>query len=349
MVGNKGDKAGMGKATAFDSGQSEGLMQPASEAVAGLVPEGPQQPQVVYRLAGDAYLLVEYGEMVLDLNLRIRVHSLEQAITSLQIEGLLETIPGVRSLLIKYNGFQLPLSKLLDTLQSIERELPRIEEVEVPSRVVHLPLAFHDRWTREAIAEYMQSVRAEGPYLPDNVEFVARCNELENPEQVARYLQKTQLLVIGLGDVYLGAPCAVPLDPRYRLVVPKYNPARMFTPEGAVGIGGAFICIYPMESPGGYQLVGRTLPIWNTWQTHPAFAEAPWLLRFFDRIQFESVSEAELVDAREAMLNGGYALRIEDGVFKIKEYNEFIDSVRDEAESFKAKQQAAAERWTKGY
>ena len=55
--------------------------------------------------------------------------------------------------------------------------------------------------------------------------------------------------------MYLGAPCAVPVDPRHRLVVPKYNPARTVTPEGAVGIGGAYMCIYPMESPGGYQLV----------------------------------------------------------------------------------------------
>ncbi len=59
-------------------------------------------------------------------------------------------------------------------------------------------------------------------------------------------------------DVYLGAPCAVPVDPRQRLVVPKYNPARTVTPEGAVGIGGAYMCIYPMESPGGYQLVRGT-------------------------------------------------------------------------------------------
>ncbi len=339
----------MEKKRGLDSVKSEGKMQPASEAVAGLVPEGPRQPQVVYRLAGDAYLLVEYGEMVLDINLRIRVHSLEEALIGMRIEGLLETIPGVRSLLIKYDGLKLSLGRLVDTLESVEKNLPSIEEVEVASRIVHLPVAFHDRWTLEAIAEYMQAVRAEGPYLPDNVEFVARCNALANPDQVGTYLQKSQLLVMGLGDVYLGAPCAVPLDPRYRLVVPKYNPARMFTPEGAVGIGGAYICIYPMESPGGYQLVGRTLPIWNTWQTHPAFAEAPWLLRFFDRIQFESVSEAELERAREAMVKGTYALRIEDGTFSIKEYNQFIGSIQDEVESFKVRQKEAVRRWTKGY
>lgn len=325
------------------------MTQPASDAVAAVIPEGPGQPQVVYRLSGDSYLLVEYGEMVLDLNLRFRVHSLEQKIIGMHIEGLLETVPGVRSLLIKYNCLQLPLSRLLEILKSIEKNLPSIEELEVSSRVIHLPAAFHDKWTRDAMVYYSQSVRAEAPYLPDNVEFVARCNGLESIDQVGKYLQATQIIVLGLGDVYLGAPCAVPLDPRYRLVTPKYNPARMFTPEGAIGIGGSYICIYPMESPGGYQLVGRTLPIWNTWQTTPVFAEAPWLLRFFDRIQFESVSEEELEEARKLMLDGNYDLRIEDGNFNIKKYNEFLDSIRDESEAFKARQQEAVARWTKGY
>ena len=325
------------------------MRQPASEAVIHVIPEGLARPRVVYRLAGDAYLLVEYGGMVLDLDLRFRVHFLEQAIGSTNIGGVLETVPGVRSLLIKYDCLQLTLNRLLGVLKTIEKTLPLIEEQEIPSRLIHLPIAFHDRWTREAIVKYIQSVRAEAPYLPDNVQFVARCNGLESIDQVITYLQATQHLVIGLGDVYLGAPCAVPLDPRYRLVVPKYNPARMYTPEGAVGIGGSYICIYPMESPGGYQLVGRSLPIWNTRQTTHAFAAASWLLRLFDRIQFDPVSEAELLVAREAMLDGSYDLRIREETFNIKTYKRFIDSVRDEAHAFKLKQTKAAERWTKGY
>ncbi len=56
---------------------------------------------------------------------------------------------------------------------------------------------------------------------------------------------------MGLGDVYLGAPVATPLDPRQRLVTTKYNPARTWTPENAVGIGGAYMCVYGMEGPGG--------------------------------------------------------------------------------------------------
>jgi len=322
---------------------------PTSDAVVAVISEGPRQERVVYRIAGDSYILVEYGDMVLDLNLRFRVHALEQAIMNMDVEGLLETVPGVRSLLIKYNGLRLPLNSLLETLKTIEKNLPSVEQMEVPSRIIHLPIAIHDKWSRDAVAYYMQSVRAEAPYLPDNVQFVARCNGLDSIGQVESYLQATEIMVLGLGDVYLGAPCAVPLDPRYRLVVPKYNPARMLTPEGAVGIGGTYICIYPMESPGGYQLVGRTLPIWNTRQTTPDFAEAPWLLRFFDRIQFEAVTEKELEEIREAMINGDYPLRIENGFFNINRYNEFIRSVSDEVEAFKIKQREAVYRWTQGY
>ena len=81
-------------------------------------------------------------------------------------------------------------------------------------------------------------------------------------------------LVLGLGDVYLGAPVATPLDPRHRLVTTKYNPARTWTPENAVGIGGAYLCIYGMEGPGGYQFVGRTVQVWNRDRRGPHFDRA---------------------------------------------------------------------------
>ena len=76
--------------------------------------------------------------------------------------------------------------------------------------------------------------------------------------------------MLGLGDVYLGAPVATPLDPRHRLVTTKYNPARTWTAENSVGIGGAYLCIYGMEGPGGYQFVGRTTQVWSRWQQRGA-------------------------------------------------------------------------------
>ena len=75
-------------------------------------------------------------------------------------------------------------------------------------------------------------------------------------DAVRKVVFDASYMVMGLGDVYLGAPCAVPVDPRHRLVVPKYNPARTYTPEGAVGIGGAYMCIV---SAAGLSAVPRTV------------------------------------------------------------------------------------------
>ncbi len=101
--------------------------------------------------------------------------------------------------------------------------------------------------------------------------------------------------VMGLGDVYLGAPVATPLDPRHRLITTKYNPARTWTAENSVGIGGAYLCVYGMEGPGGYQFVGRTLQMWDRYRGVGAFDGKPWLLRFFDQIRFYPVSADELL------------------------------------------------------
>ena len=324
-------------------------MDMTSPAIVRTLPADAQRPKVVYRLAGDSYLLVEYGEIVLDLHLRFRIHSLERAIHKMQMGGIHETAPGVRSLLVRYDSLRLGLRDLVDVLCRLEDDLPSAQEMVVPSRLVHLPIVCHDKWTCAAVKQYMESVRAEAPYVPDNMEFIARCNGLSGVAEVEEHVLATEHLVIGLGDVYLGAPCAVPLDPRRRLVVPKYNPARTWTPEGAVGIGGAYLCIYPMESPGGYQLFGRTLPIWNTTQSTPDFAEAPWLLRTFDRIQFESVSEDELEMLRADMLQGEHRVRIENGTFSVAAYTAFLHGVGEAAAAFRERQTEAVAGATAGY
>jgi urea carboxylase len=138
------------------------------------------------------------------------------------------------------------------------------------------------------------------------------------------------------------------MDPRHRLVTTKYNPARTWTPENAVGIGGSYMCVYGMEGPGGYQFVGRTVQMWNRWRKTPEFAR-PWLLRFFDRIRFFPVGAEELLDMRAAFPRGGYSLRIEESSFSLRQYNEFLAENASGINAFKATQQSAfdaeRERW----
>ncbi|WP_343727988.1 urea carboxylase [Burkholderia seminalis] len=305
---------------------------------------------VVYRRSGDRNVLVEYGPLVLDLNLRFRVHALMCWLDAHRLPGMLDLTPGIRSLQVQFDASVLPLETLLAHLQAAERELPDVADMRVPNRIVHLPLSWDDPSTRVAIERYMQSVRPDAPWCPSNIEFIRRINGLASIDDVKRIVFDARYLVMGLGDVYLGAPVATPIDPRHRLVTTKYNPARTWTPENAVGIGGAYLCVYGMEGPGGYQFVGRTVQMWNRHRSTREFeAGKPWLLRFFDEIRFYEVSEAELSELRADFIAGRATLKIEDSVFDLRAYNGFLHDEADSIAAFKATQQAAfdaeRERW----
>ncbi len=313
-------------------------------------PEQPDRPQIVYRRSGDSCLLVEFGPMVLDFELRLHAHALMSWLERQKIEGIIDLTPGIRSLQVHYDHRLLPEEKLVALLTAGQASLPASDGIEIPSRIVKLPLSWDDEATRLAITKYMQSVRADAPWCPSNIEFIRRINGLDSIDDVKRIVFAASYLVLGLGDVYLGAPVATPLDPRHRLVTTKYNPARTWTPENAVGIGGAYLCVYGMEGPGGYQFVGRTCQMWNTFKVTEDFRSGrPWLLRFFDQIRFYPVDARELLEFREDFVHGRAHLKFEDSIFRLRDYRGFLAANHDSIVSHKARQQSAFEaerdRW----
>ena len=314
------------------------------------LPAQAARPAVIYRRAGDCNILVEYGPMVLDLELRLRVHALMSWLEKRDIAGVVDLTPGIRSLQVHYDSRVLSVEDLLLTLMTAESTLAAIDDMQVPTRIVKLPLSWDDDATQLAIQKYMQSVRADAPWCPSNIEFIRRINGLASIDEVMQIVFEASYLVLGLGDVYLGAPVATPLDPRHRLVTTKYNPARTWTPENAVGIGGAYLCVYGMEGPGGYQFVGRTCQMWNTYKVTDAFVQdRPWLLRFFDQIHFYPVSAKELLEFRADFLHGRAHLQISDGILRLRDYRRFIADNFASIAEHKARQQAAFEaergRW----
>jgi len=278
------------------------------------------------------------------------VHALQTWIGRQPLPGLLDLTPGIRSLQVHFDPRLLPLERVMEILLRAETELPAVEDCEVPSRIVHLPLSWEDESTLLAIRKYMQIVRKDAPWCPSNIEFIRRINGLSSVDEVRRIAFEASYLVLALGDVYLGAPVATPVDPRHRLVTTKYNPARTWTPENAVGIGGAYLCVYGMEGPGGYQFIGRTCQMWNRWRTTPDFVEGkPWLLRFFDQIRFYPVSHDELARFREDFPRGRIRLKVEETTFRLRDYRAFLEKHAAGAATFKQSQQAAFEaerhRW----
>jgi urea carboxylase len=323
---------------------------PKLEAIRHRIPATESRPEVVFRPASDRYLLVEFGPLVLDIALRFWVHAVYLKMQAMQHPGIVDLTPGIRSLQIHIDGKHLKLASAEAMIAELIESLNDVEHLEVPSRIVHLPLSWDDPQTQLAIDKYMQSVRPDAPWCPSNIEFIRRINGLDSIAEVQRIVFDASYLVLGLGDVYLGAPVATPLDPRHRLVTTKYNPARTWTPENAVGIGGAYMCIYGMEGPGGYQFVGRTIQMWNRDRVTDVFEQGkPWLLRFFDQVRFYLVSAEELMELRREFPAGRFTPKIEHSTFKLSDYLDFLEAEAPSIDAFRTMQREAfaaeRERW----
>jgi urea carboxylase len=310
---------------------------------------GEADSRLVARLSGDTHLLLEIGAPELDLVLRFRGHALMQALEAKQLDGVIDLTPGIRSLQVHYQPETLALEDLLEIVAGLWDAVCAAQDLKVPSRIVHLPLSWDDPACQLAIEKYMTTVRKDAPWCPSNLEFIRRINDLPNLQAVFQTVFDASYLVMGLGDVYLGAPVATPLDPRHRLVTTKYNPARTWTAENSVGIGGAYMCIYGMEGPGGYQFVGRTLQMWNRYRAVEAFGGQPWLLRFFDQIRFYPVSAEELVRIRRDFPLGRYPLKIEHTELRLSDYQDFLAAEADSIDAFRRQQRGAfdaeRQRW----
>jgi urea carboxylase len=308
------------------------------------LPEQGLRPRTVYRQQGDRNILVEYGPIVLDIELRIRVHALMNVLERKALPGVIDIVPGIRSLQLHFDDDILDQRSALAALIEAEDRLGDLEDFTVPSRIVHLPLSWRDPATIETIEKYMAAVRDDAPWCPDNIEFIRRINGQPGADAVEEIVFNASYLVMGLGDVYLGAPVATPVDPRHRLVTTKYNPARTWTPPNVVGIGGAYMCIYGMEGPGGYQLFGRTIQVWNTYRQTDAFVGGkPWLLRFFDQIRFFPVSADELVEWRRDFPTGRRSIRIEHSEFRLSDHRAFLAQNAASIKTFESQRQAAFE------
>lgn len=309
---------------AVGSGDADPVLDASAEATGGAV---------TYRRAGERALLVEFGGNTLDLRSRVRAHVLQGALVDAGIPGVTDLTPGVRSLHVQFDPAVITATALLWAVRRVQAELPPPEDQPIAARVVHLPLAWRHSQAELAVEKYMTSVWAEAPWCPDNVEFIRRINGLASEEEVRRIVFDASYLVLGLGDVYLGAPVALPIDPRHRLVTTKYTPPRPWTPPNAVGIGGAFMCVYGMEGPGGYQLVGRTVPIWAV--------ESGALLHHFDQIRFSPVSEEELEELRVLSAAGEWAPRVEPVTFSMAEHEAFLETHAASIAAFREKREAA--------
>lgn len=216
-------------------------------------------------LMGDRGLLLEFGdEISREINEKVRRMAL--AVQAEAIEGIIETVPTYRSLLIIYNPVILPIENLKKRLKKIEGGL---QTTPLPEpKLTRIPVVYG------------------GIYGPD-LEEVAKYLHVSPEEVIQLHCSKPYLIyMIGFmpGYPYMG-------ELPQALVTPRLKTPRLLVPKGSVAIAQRQTGIYSMESPGGWQILGRT-PVELF---HPE-KDPPALLQMGDFVQFYQISEKEFLD-----------------------------------------------------
>jgi KipI family sensor histidine kinase inhibitor len=216
-------------------------------------------------LMGDRGLLLEFGDEIgREINEKVRRMAL--AVQAEAIEGIIETVPTYRSLLIIYNPVILPIEDLKKRLERIEQGL---QQTPLPEpKLTRIPVVYG------------------GIYGPD-LEEVAKYLHVSPEEVVQLHCSKPYLIyMIGFmpGYPYMG-------ELPQALVTPRLKTPRLLVPKGSVAIAQRQTGIYSMESPGGWQILGRT-PVELF---HPE-KDPPALLQMGDFVQFYQISEKEFHD-----------------------------------------------------
>ena len=205
---------------------------------------------------GDRAVLIEFGSTI-NLDINQKVHALDRAISQIDLLGLEECVPSYRSLLVYYDPQKIRYEKLAYHLRDLEGRLDKFK-VFTRRKIVEVPVVYG------------------GEYGPD-LSYVSEYHDFAE-EEIVRIHSGRDYTVYMIGFVagfpYLGEVAA-------EIATPRLSTPRLRVPAGSVGIAEKQTGIYPCESPGGWQIIGRTLlRLFNVNQTPPAYIQPGNLVRF---------------------------------------------------------------------
>ncbi|MBI2853962.1 MAG: 5-oxoprolinase subunit PxpB [Chloroflexi bacterium] len=228
---------------------------------------------------GDSAIFVEFGNTV-SLELNQRVHNLKLAIQRQRVPGIIETVPAYCSLLVYFDPLQIHPDKLRQTLRRLVDQ-PQESTISRP-RLIEIPTAYG------------------GDFGPD-IEFIAKHNGLSVDEVIKIHTgTHYPIYMIGFmpGFPYLGG-----MSPS--IAAPRLETPRSKIPAGSVGIAGTQTGIYPVESPGGWRLIGRT-----PFRIFDPSREPPSVFQAGDYLKFVSISPDEFASIQAKIEQGTYAVKL---------------------------------------
>ncbi|KAI2466913.1 AHS2-domain-containing protein [Annulohypoxylon bovei var. microspora] len=317
-----------------------------TDAILKIVAGSVGGPTLTLRQGGDRFIIVniDISSQKIGLDTSVAANNLARAIQNSDTPGTFVHV-NINSIMVEYEPEIIAQSDVVALINMAHQQSSNLEKP-VSGRRFILPIVFDHPSIREAEQRYSTMQRDKAVYVDDNVTYVQKNNGLASRSDVFDILRKTRFLVVTVGFM-TGLPIMWPLDPLARLTAQKYNPTRITTPPGTVALGGGLFCVYPADQPGGYMMLARSIPVWDTYALRPGFRESkPWLCEPCDLIEFEEVSLEQYTEIWRQFEAGTYKIKVEETTFDVH-----AELAREHEASripttleFRAKQAAAEEK-----
>ncbi|WP_227357592.1 5-oxoprolinase subunit B family protein [Haladaptatus salinisoli] len=268
-------------------------------------------PSARYEYGGDDYVFVELDqEMSFDAN--FKAMAITQQIQESDLPGLVEVCPANASYLIHFSPEEIEPDTLIAELKELDREI-HLSEYEWETRIIDFPILYDDPWTHETLMRFREN--HQDPDATD-LEYSARINGFESAEAFIDAHAGAPHMVTMIGFVP-GLPWTFQMVPRdEQIEVPKYVQPRTDTPSRAVGYGGAFTAIYPVQGAGGYQLFGRTpVEVLDVEQNLSDFTDSMVFPQPGDIMKFRKIDRGEYDDIRAEIEDETFQYRYEEITF----------------------------------
>lgn len=269
-----------------------------------------------YEYGGDEFIFVELAEdMTLEAN--FRGMAITRKLRDKALPGVLDICPSNASYMVRVDPDVLHPDLLIQELKELEKSASDLDDIEIRSRLVDVPVWFEDPWTHEAVMRFRD--RHQDPHATD-LEYAARVNGYSSKEEFIEAITSYPFLVSMVGFVP-GLPWCFQMVPREQQIeVPKYVRPRTYTPERTFGFGGAFAVIYPVQGAGGYQMFGvAAAPIFDKDQRLPDFQDSITFPRQGDIFRYRSVPQEEYEAIRKQVEEGTFRYRTKEMSFRPSE------------------------------
>ncbi|KAI1097207.1 allophanate hydrolase subunit 1-domain-containing protein [Jackrogersella minutella] len=317
-----------------------------TDAILQVIPSSNGGPKLTLRQGGDRFVIVnvDVSSQKVGLDTSVASNNLVRAIESSGTPGTY-VHENISSIMVEYEPEKIAQSDVVALINTAHAQSSNSEKP-VSSRRFILPIVFNHPSIQEAEKRYSTMQRDKAVYVPDNATYVQENNGLSSRDDVFEVLRKTRFLVVTVGFM-TGLPILWPLNPLARLTGQKYNPTRITTPPGTVALGGGLFCVYPADQPGGYMMLARSIPVWDTYALRPGFRDSkPWLFEPFDLVEFEEVSLDEYAEIWRKFEAGTYEIKVEETSFDVHAElaKEHETSHTPAILEFRAKQAAAEEK-----